>query len=396
MITQAMSRMIEDYIFLDLASVSRCKHQETLCGDFYQVFGNRERRVIAMSDGLGSGVRANILATLTATILGTMLDRKMPLEECIDTVASTLPMSKKHGLAYATFTAVEVEKNVVYIMNYDNPPVLLFREGKAIRYPYTVRFVGDKEIHESRVTVQEGDVLVMMTDGVTHSGIGKHNDRGWTVAEIQTYLEEQNVRALSAAEIAALLQKKCLELCDGVNDDDTTTVVLSFRSHTNLNMLIGPPKNKRDDEQVLKLFFHKEGYHIVSGGNTSKMVSRYLDKPVVVQTGSGNAEVPDMALIEGVDMVTEGVITLEKVCEICEAVLNDPMEILPLREGTDPASMLSLLLLQSATDINILFGMAANEAHDDIGIGFERKLQLIRKLDDLLTRMGKQVKITYC
>lgn len=387
---------VENSFYLDLCNISRCKDQETLCGDFYRVFGNRERRVIAISDGLGSGVRANILATLTTTILGTMLDRKMPLEECIDTVASTLPVSKKHGLAYATFTAVEIEKSVVYIMNYDNPPVLFFRNGKATRYPYTVRFVGDKEIHESRLSIQEGDILVMMTDGVTHSGIGKHNDNGWKVPEIQKYLEEQDVLNLSASEIAALIQKHCLELCDGVNDDDTTTTVLKFRSHANLNMLIGPPKNKRDDKGVLDLFFRKEGFHIVSGGNTSKMVSRYLGKPVEVQTGSGNAEVPDMAVIEGVDMVTEGVITLERVCDLCEKVINNPMEILWLREETDPASVLALILLLESTDVNILFGMAANDAHDDIGIGFEKKLQLIQKLEELLNQVGKQVKITYC
>ncbi|MBQ9166514.1 MAG: serine/threonine-protein phosphatase [Oscillospiraceae bacterium] len=396
MIGPAMMGMVENNLYLDMSNISRCKNQETLCGDFHRVFGNRERRIVVISDGLGSGVRANILATLTTTILGTMLDRKMPLEECIDTVASTLPVSKQHGLAYATFTAVEIEKNVVFIMNYDNPPVLLFRNGKATRYPYTVRFVGDKEIRESRLKVQEGDVLVMMTDGVTHSGIGKHNDNGWAVAEIQKYLEEQDVLNLSASEIGALLQKHCLELCDGVNDDDTTTTVLKFRSHTNLNMLIGPPKNKRDDRQVLNLFFRKEGIHVVSGGNTSKMVSRYLGKPVEVQMGSGNAEVPDMATIEGVDMVTEGVITLERVCDLCEKIITNPMEILWLREETDPASVLALMLLQESTDVNILFGMAANDAHDDIGIGFEKKLQLIRKLEELLSSVGKQVKITYC
>lgn len=388
--------MLEGDLYLELTNISRCKYQETLCGDFYRDFGDRERRIVAVSDGLGSGVRANILATLTATILGTMLDRKIPLEECIDTVASTLPVSKKHGLAYATFTAVELEQNVLYLINYDNPPVLLFRNGKPSRYPYSVRFVGDKEIHESRITVQEGDVLVLMTDGVTHSGIGKHNDNGWSTAEIQQFLLDQDLPSLSAAEIGALLQRKCLELCDGQNDDDTTTAVLRFRRHKNLNLLIGPPKHKRDDDRVLQLFFRKEGYHVVSGGNTSKMVSRYLNKPVEVRMGSGNEEVPDMATIEGVDMVTEGVITLEKVCEICQEAIEDPMAVLQLREQTDPASMLALLLMKEATNVNIFFGMAANDAHDDIGIGFEKKLQLIRRLEELLKQAGKLVKVNYC
>ena len=135
---------------------------------------------------------------------------------------------------------------------------------------------------------------------------------------------------------------------------------------------------------------------MVSGGNTSKMVSRYLGKPVEVQMGSGNEEVPDMAMIEGVDMVTEGVITLEKVCEICQAAIEDPMQVLELREQTDPASLLALMLMKESTNVNIFFGMAANDAHDDIGIGFEKKLQLIRRLEELLNQVGKVVKINYC
>ncbi|MGM9537383.1 MAG: PP2C family protein-serine/threonine phosphatase [Candidatus Onthomonas sp.] len=388
--------MLEGDLYLDLTNISRCKHQETLCGDFYQDFGGRDRRIVAISDGLGSGVRANILATLTATMLGTMLDRKIPLEECIDTVASTLPVSKQHGLAYATFTAVEIEKGVAYLLNYDNPSVIFFRDGKPCRYPYSVRFVGDKEIRESRITLQEGDILLLMTDGVTHSGIGKHNDNGWSEREVQSFLAEQDMDNLSAAEIAALVQQRCLELCDGKNDDDTTTTVLRFRRHKSLNLLIGPPKHKRDDDRVLQLFFRKEGYHVVSGGNTSKMVSRYLGKPVEVQMGSGNEEVPDMAMIDGVDMVTEGVITLEKVCEICQAAIEDPMRVLEFRERTDPAALLALLLMKEATNVNIFFGMAANDAHDDIGIGFEKKLQLIQRLEELLNKIGKVVKINYC
>lgn len=391
-----MRQMLEDSLYLELTNISRCKHNETLCGDFYQMYTSRDRQIVAISDGLGSGVRANILATLTATILATMLNHKIPLEECIDTVASTLPVSKEHGLAYATFTAAEIDHGVAYLINYDNPPVLFFRNGKPTRYPYSVRFVGDKEIHESRITLQEGDLFLLMTDGVTHSGIGKHNANGWDVKEIQQFLVEQDLSSLSAAEVCALVQQHCLELCDGQNDDDTTTAVLHFRRHKNLNLLIGPPKHKRDDERVLQLFFRKEGYHIVSGGNTSKMVSRYLDKPVEVQMGSGNEEVPDMAVIEGVDMVTEGVITLEKVCEICQEAIEDPMRVLRLRDRTDPASMLAKLLLKEATNVNIFFGMAANDAHDDIGIGFEKKLELIRRLEELLNQAGKVVKVNYC
>ena len=383
-------------LYLDLCCVSRNKHAEALCGDFSQTFGSRERRIVAVSDGLGSGVRANILATLTATILGTLLERRIPLEECIETVAGTLPVSKEHGLAYATFTAAEVEGDVVYLVNYDNPTVLLFRDGKPFRTPYTVRFVGDKEIHEARLQVQEGDYIVMMTDGVTHSGIGKHSPNGWDSREIGQFLCRRDLTALSSAEVCALLLEECLRLCDGERDDDTTVAVLHFRKREQLNLMIGPPRDKKDDERVLRLFFRKAGCHVVCGGNTSKMVSRYLNQPVQVLMGSGTEEVPDMAVIDGVDMVTEGVITLERVCQICQQVLEEPETVLALEQELDPASLLARMLMNEATNVNIFFGMAANEAHDDIGIGFEKKLSLIRRLEELLNQAGKTVKISYC
>lgn len=390
-----MNPVMEE-LCLELCGMSRNKHGEALCGDNWQTFGARERRIVTVSDGLGSGVRANILATLTATILGTLLDRRIPLEECIETVASTLPVSKEHGLAYATFTAAEVEGDTVYLVNYDNPAVLLFRDGKPLRTPYTVRFVGDKEIHESRVQIQEGDFILLMTDGVTHSGIGKHNLHGWESREIAAYLMEKNITERDAAEVCALLQRKCLELCDGQNDDDTTVAVLHFRHRESLNIMIGPPADKKDDERILKLFFRKSGCHVVCGGNTSKMVSRYLGKPVQVLMGTGNEEVPDMAVIEGVEMVTEGVITLERVCDLCQSMLEDPGRVLDIEDEVDPASLLTRMLMKEATDVNIFFGMAANDAHDDIGIGFEKKLSLIRRLEEILNRAGKTVKISYC
>lgn len=385
-----------DELYLDLCCFSRNKHGESLCGDFYQTFGSRERRIVAISDGLGSGVRANILATLTATILGTLLERKIPLEECIETVASTLPVSKEHGLAYATFTAAEVDGDVVYMVNYDNPSILLFRGGKPYRCPYTVRFVGDKEIRESRIRIQKGDLIVMMTDGVTHSGIGKHTPNGWSEREVSSFLCNRDLSVLSAAEVCSILMERCLALCDGAHDDDTTIAALRFRGRANLNLMMGPPQDKKDDERVVRLFLRKSGCHVVCGGSTSKMVSRFLDQPVQIVEGSGNESVPDMAVMTGVDMVTEGVITMERVCELCQQVLDDPAQILALEDEVDPASLLARLLLIDATDVNIFFGMAANEAHDGLGIGFEKKLALIRRLEELLNRAGKAVRISYC
>lgn len=385
-------------LHLYLAQISLNKHNEQLCGDFFHTFGAGKQLVMVLSDGLGSGVKANILSTLTARMLGTMIEHQIPMEECVDTVASTLPVDKVKKLAYATFTAAAYreETGALYLMEYDNPPTILFRGGAPARYPYSVRFVGDKEIHECHTKVQYGDVFIMMSDGVTHSGIGKHNDFGWDTPEIKKWLSEQEICAKSPEEIALAIIRHCQELCDGSMDDDTSVAVLKFGHRRTVNLIVGPPKNPADDKKVLDLFFGKAGKHVVCGGSTSAMVARYLDRPVEVLYGTGNEEVPDMAAIEGVDLVTEGVITLEKVLEQLRTCFEDRMQLAALLEREDPAALLAKLLILECSDVNIYFGMAANEAHEEIGIAFERKLQIVRDLEVVLQSYQKLVKLSYC
>lgn len=381
-----------------LAQISLNKHNEQLCGDFFQLFGTQKNQILVLSDGLGSGVKANILSTLTARVLGTMIEHNIPLEECVDTVASTLPVCKDRKLAYATFTAATFKRDsdALYLIEYDNPATIFFRGGKPARYPYSVRFVGDKEIHECHMKLQYDDVLIMMTDGVTHSGIGKHNNFGWETPEIKDWLVENDVCAKSPEEICLDIITHCQELCDGSMDDDTSVAVMKLGHRRTINIIAGPPKNPADDKKVLDLFFGKAGKHIVCGGSTSNIVARYLEKPIEIQFGTGNEEVPDMAAIEGVDMVTEGVITLEKVLEQLTLCFEERLTLKEVLKKTDPASLLTKLLILECSDVNIYFGMAANEAHEDIGIAFEKKLKIVRDLEAVLQKYQKIVRLSYC
>jgi serine phosphatase RsbU (regulator of sigma subunit) len=159
--------------FLESGWASVSKHDEKLCGDFFKTFENRGRQVFVLSDGLGSGVKANILSTLTATILGTMLSRGIPLDECIATVATTLPVCRTRKLAYSTFTVLQIERGTAYLAQYCNPPAILLRQGRNLDYAHDVHFIGEKEILESHVQLATGDILVVMSDGVAHPGGGQ-------------------------------------------------------------------------------------------------------------------------------------------------------------------------------------------------------------------------------
>ncbi|MBP2641429.1 MAG: hypothetical protein H6Q66_2380 [Firmicutes bacterium] len=385
-----------EFQFLETGWASVNKQDETLCGDFFKSFENNGKKVFVLSDGLGSGVKANILSTLTTTILGTMLSRGIPLDECINTVATTLPICRTRKLAYATFTVLQIEHNRAYLVQYSNPAAILLRQGKNLNYPHNIHFIGEKEIHESHIPMITGDILVLMSDGITNAGVGKLAANGWKREDLIAFLERLDLVKMSAAQIAARIVNCCLTLSEDSLDDDTTVLVIKLRERSVVNMLVGPPENKEDDNCVLKLFFAKEGTRVVCGGSTANAVSKYLQKPLVAIADSATRGIPVMSRIDNVDYVTEGVITLKKVLELCNTYLEDPLTLLTFYHKKDAASVLSLLLIETATDINIYFGMAANNLHEGTEFDFQTKLSLIKQLEECLQRMNKHVKISFC
>ena len=382
--------------FLESGWASLNKHDEKLCGDFFRSFENNGKKVFVLSDGLGSGVKANILSTLTATILGTMLSRGIPLDECIATVATTLPVCRTRKLAYSTFTVLQIERGTAYLAQYCNPPAILLRRGRNLDYARDVHFIGEKEILESHVPLATGDILVLMSDGVANAGVGKLAPNGWRREELVAFLERLDTAGLSAAHIAAQIIDCCRTLSEESLDDDASVLVVKLRERSVVNLLVGPPENKEDDNRILKLFFAKAGIRVVCGGSTAQAVSKYQGKPITVVEESDTAEIPAMSRMENVDYVTEGVITLKKVLELCRGCLADPLALLEFSRKKDAASVLARLFVETATDINIYFGMAANEAHEGTGFDFQVKLALIRQLEECLRELRKNVKISFC
>ena len=385
-----------DQFVLESGHAGLNKHGETLCGDHHYILSGDGRTTAVLSDGLGSGVKANILATLTSKMLTTLLRKRVPIDEAIETVADTLPMCRERRLAYATFTALELEENVAYLAQYDNPRALLLRDGKNVDYPTRVRYVGDKEIHESRIPLQEGDILILMTDGVTNAGVGKVAPNGWPRAEVAALIESIYTPEASAQYLAASVASAARALALEQPDDDITVLAFRYRARRAVSMMIGPPENECDDDRVLRQFFAKESAYVVCGGTTATLVANYLGRELVTILETQTAELPAIGTIEGVDLVTEGVITLRKVVANAELLLQNGMNILPLYGKRDGASLLSHLLFEEATDLSIFFGTAVNPAHDALDIDFQSKLALVKRLEELLTQMGKRVKVSLC
>ena len=164
-----------------------------------------------------------------------------------------------------------------------------------------------------------------------------------------------------------------------------------------MNMLFGPPANRDDAERMMSLFFSKDGKHIICGGTTSSIAAKYLNKPLKASLNFQQSDIPPTAEIEGVDLVTEGVITVNRVLEYAKDYLGENKRYNEWSFQRDGASLISRLLFEEATDINFYVGRAINPAHQnpDLPINFSIKMNLVEELSACLKKMGKRIKVSY-
>ena len=372
---------------------------EELCGDHVDVVEESENStVIVLADGLGSGVKASILSTLTSKIISSMMAEGLPIEECVSTIAATLPVCSVRGVAYSTFTIIHIRNNeTAEIIQYDNPHVIVIRDEKNYDYPKTEMNIDGKKIFKSVINLQENDIFIAMSDGCPHAGIGMMYNFGWKREDIIDFLETLAPAGYTAKTLSTMLVDECNKLYGGKPGDDATACVVRIRKREPMNMLFGPPSNRDDANRMMSLFFSKEGKHIICGGTTSSIAAKYLGKELKATLSFEQSDVPPIAEIEGVDLVTEGVITVNKVLEYAKDYLGDNEHYEHWSFKRDGASLISRLLFEEATDINFYVGRAINPAHQnpDLPINFSIKMNLVQELSECLKKMGKRIKVSY-
>lgn len=374
-------------------------HGEQLCGDHVEVVEPADgSSVIVLSDGLGSGVKASILSTLTSKIISTMLAEGLSLEECVQTIADTLPVSSEHGVAYSTFSIIHLKPNgTAELIQYDNPAIIMIRNEETLEYPKTERHIGDKTIYHSIIHLEENDIFVVMSDGCPYANAENTYNYEWTPKDIAEFMEILASVGYSAKTLSTMLVDKCEELYAGSPRDDATACVVRIRRREPVNLLFGPPRDRDDVERMLSLFFSKEGKHIICGGTTSSLAAKFLGKRMRTILPTEGSDVPPMAEIEGVDLVTEGVITITRVIENARDYIGDNLTYEHWGFKKDGASQISRLLFEEGTDINFYVGLAMNPAHynPDTPINYNVKMHMINELAEYLRKMGKWVKISY-
>lgn len=387
-------------VCVDIAWKSLNKHNEELCGDKVEVLHTEDSDIVILADGMGSGVKANILATLTSKILGTMFLNGAEIESCVETIARTLPICQVRKVAYATFSILQISHDgSAYLVEFDNPSCVFVRDRQIVDYPYEERFIEDKKIREYRFQVQINDCFVLMSDGVIYAGVGELLNFGWTWKDMAQYTLKCTKETLSASRLAAMLSQACYDLYGEKPGDDTTVAVVRVIERRVVNIFTGPPTDKEDDEQLVSDFMKCEGKKVVCGGTSANIAARVLKKEIVTSVNYGDPSVPPTASIEGLDLVTEGVLTLGKALGILRKYEQDEFdeEFFNELDADNGASKLAKLLIEECTDLNLFVGKALNPAHQNSNLPFDLsvRMNLVEQLKDCAEKLGKTVKVKY-
>lgn len=385
-------------LYADIGYKSINHYGEELCGDHIDIVTEGDSSIIVLADGLGSGVKASILSTLTSKIISTMISAGLSLESCVETIAATLPICSVRGVAYSTFSIIHLkDNNEAELIQYDNPQIIFLRNNEVYDYDKQELIIGGKKIIKSQIKLEENDIIVSMSDGCPHAGVGNLYNFGWNINEIAEFVQSANYGEYTAKTLATMLVDECNKLYGNKPGDDATACIVKIRKRQIVNLIFGPPFNREDNEKMMSLFFNQEGKHIVCGGTTSSIAANYLNEPINTSLDYVVSDIPPISIIEGVDLVTEGVITINRVVEYAKDYINENKCYDIWCYNQDGASLISRMLFEDATDINFFVGRAINPAHQnpDLPINFSIKMNLVQELTKYLKRMGKQVKVTY-
>ena len=386
-------------LYFETSWGSLFKQGEELCGDKVEITKSGRDTIFVLADGLGSGVKANILASLTSKIVATMLAAGAEISDVIETMVATLPVCHERQVAYSTFTFLRLSPNgEAHIVEFDNPDLILLRRGKSLPLDREIRKIAGKFIRETHVQLEEGDLCVFFSDGVIHAGVGKLLNFGWQHENVVQHLEKNADRYHTAHQVKENLLAACDDLYMSEPGDDTTVCVCRVRLPDIAYVMVGPPVDPREDERLVEDILHFNGTRIICGGTTSQIVSRISGGELKTCLDYISPDIPPTGTIPGIDLVTEGVITLGKTLELMERYEKGNIgRENALTSKKDGAHLLAANLILKCTGAKFVVGRALNPAHQnpDMPLNLSLKLKLVEDIAACLRRLGKETIVEY-
>jgi len=379
--------------------ISLNKADEELCGDSVMIRTKPDSFVAVLSDGLGSGVKASILSSLTAEIAARMFEAGGTVEDVMQTLLDTLPECSVRKLAYATFAVLIVYSGQdAHLVLFDSPPLILIRNNEIVSLPLEEHKVKGRTVMEAHFAVQENDHMVLISDGYTHAGLGGIYRLGWGWKNVALAVQRFVQTGMDTVKLTESLSKTCLKLYANRPGDDSTVISMKVRPSVSVCILTGPPANKDMDDFAVSRLVAASGAKIICGGSTAQMAARVLKENLEVEwvppwkrkgAEPKKKGSPPTASLKGIDLVTEGILTIGQALEILRTVKT----IHDLPHDSDAGTRLARYLLE-ADDIQLLVGTAINQNQvADLIRGESMRMIYIRELVTLLKTRNKIVTI---
>ncbi|MFP4302529.1 MAG: SpoIIE family protein phosphatase [Spirochaetaceae bacterium] len=357
----------------------RQKEGEQVAGDTIRLrrIPEEERAIVVLSDGLGSGVKASVLSMLTSTMALQYASSDIEPSRVAGIIMRTLPECSVRKIRYATFTALDLSTSGrCSIVNYDNPgPFLVDRQECRELDLATLEVpggAGGRTTAESgEVAITLGQYLVLLSDGVTQSGMGSAVfPFGWGNDGVKSFLRKLVTEdpGISARELAARVVNQAASHDGFKPKDDISCAVVYLRRPRRTLVATGPPMDRERDGELAQLVSAFPGRRIIAGGTTANLIARELGREVRVNLGNLDPEIPPMSSMEGADLVTEGTITMSRVAELLEG------DELLGRLRQNGATRAAQALLES-DEIQVIVGTRINEAHQNPTVPVELEIR---------------------
>lgn len=384
---------------MDIGYKSLNKFGEELCGDKVEIVRTEDSDILVLSDGLGSGVKANILSSLTSKIIITMLKEGAKVDEAVETIAQTLPICKVRHVAYSTFSILQLyHDGRAYLVEFDNPACIMIRGGEIIEPPFEIREIAGKTVRESRFDIAIGDMFTLISDGVIHAGVGAILNLGWGWENVSNYCLDLARRDLSVPRAVSSLIQVIDNFYMSKPGDDSTVLMAKVVPQQVVNLFSGPPKDKAKDEELVRDWMRGNAKRVVCGGTSANIAGRVLHREVRTSLDFTDPLIPPIAYMQGVDLVTEGVLTINRTLEILRQIKGSEVDPLSLNalDADNGAAKLARMLLEECTDLHLFIGKAINPAHQNPNLPMDLsiKMRLLNELANLMRSMGKNVKIS--
>ena len=396
-VRQKMNLATEN-LFIDTGYSQCCHYDEKACGDAvaFKRIPAEERLLAVLADGLGHGLKANILALMTTTMALRFSAEDREIVHSAEIIMDSLPVCRVRQISYATFTIVDTRLGgITRVVEMGNPEFLLFRGGDELPVKgdeFASPKSQDRTMTAYTFQAQPNDRVLFFSDGVTQAGLGSPRfPLGWRNSGVSDYVKAQLAASpdISAQELTERILREAIAHEPGLRPaDDITAACLYFRKPHRMLLFTGPPFDQARDAECAGLFRDFAGTKVICGGTSAEIISRELGTPLELVLDTITSDLPPMSKMAGADLVTEGIFTLSRAATYLENGEHG---------RNDPAGQLVELMRRNDI-IDFLVGTRINEAHQDpnLPVDLELRRNIVKRLAEALrNRYMKEVRITF-